>query len=435
MKDFPKLFEYTMYFDNLTDNIVFMESWDDNEIIFYDEFPDYSFIRLPLGYSLLDYLYLPYKKIINIVDNMIKDIYSFDFESVNYYLTELVEMHPYFGFYLLIFHSFLDPDYFDEDDCFRILTIIKEDIKHSISYCKYVIEPLIDECMSDPSSYEKIYFRYIEKNRLARYFKSGERLDYNLYYKTTFEAIISYNEKPLGKYEFFKTCFNEYLKENQEKIDIEYENEKAKFDNKEDIMEYYGFPIQTSANEKELENGILPKNFFIQECFEKYIRSNTDILNKKYSDYISQSDFHFVESITIDEGMNATVLNCLSYEFIIMLKQHYKIAKCQNCGKLFPLLGDYNAKYCERTTNHLTCKVIANRKATQAKIRDIPAMKLYMKYYKRYKGRVRISKITESSFDLWNQEAKQIRDNCINGCISISDFEEWLDNYENEHMQ
>lgn len=434
MKTFPKLFQYTMYFDNVTNDIVFMESWDDNEIIFYDEFPDYSFIRLPLGYSLLDYLYLPYEKIINIVDNMIKDIYSFDFESVNHYLTELVDMHPYFGFYLLKFHSFLNPNDFDEMDCYDLLTIIEKDIKQSISDCNSIIKPLINECMSDPSSYEKIYFRFIENSRINRYFKDGEQLDYNLYYKTTLESITSYNEKPLDIYSFYKTCFAEYLKENQKKIEKEYENEKVKFDNYEDIIESYGFPRQTSTNEEELEKGILPKNFFIQGCFQEYINNNIVTLMEKYSDYISQHHFQFVESITVDEGINVSICNCLFYELNIMLKQHCKITTCQNCGKLFPLLGDYNAKYCERTTDNLTCKVIANRKATQAKIRDIPAMKLYMKYYKRYKGRVRISKITESAFDLWNQEAKQIRDNCINERISISDFQEWLDNYENTHM-
>lgn len=434
MKTFPKLFQYTMYFDNVTNDIVFMESWDDNEIIFYDEFPDYCFIRLPLGYSLLDYLYLPYEKIINIVNNMIKDIYSFDFESVNHYLTELVDMHPYFGFYLLKFHSFLNPNDFDEMDCYDLLTIIEKDIKQSISDCNSIIKPLINECMSDPSSYEKIYFRFIENSRINRYFKNGEQLDYNLYYKTTLESITSYNEKPLDIYSYYKTCFAEYLKENQKKIEKEYENEKVKFDSCEDIMEYYSFPCQTSTNEEELEKGILPKNFFIQKCFQEYINNNIVTLTEKYSGYISKHHFQFVESITVDEGIRVSICNCLFYELSIMLKQHCKITRCQNCGKLFPLSGDYSAKYCERTTGQLTCKVIANRKATQAKIRDIPAMKLYMKYYKRYKGRVRISKITESTFDLWNQEAKQMRDDCINEHISISDFQEWLDNYENSHM-
>ena len=434
MKTFSELFQYTMYFDNLTNEIVFMESWDDNEVIFYDEFPDYSFIKLPLGYTLLDYLYLPFGKIISILDNMINDIYSFDYESVNFYLKELVDMHPYFGFYLLKFHSFLNQKDFDETDCYELLTIIKKDINCSISYCKNVIEPLLNECMNTSLPYEELYFRFIENSRINRYFKNREQLDYNLYYKTTFESIISYKEKPLDQYSFYKTCFAEYLKGNQKKIEKEYENEKAKFDNSEDIMEYYSYPCQTSINEEELEKGILPKNFFIQECFQEYINNNIVTLTEKYSGYISKHDFQFVESITVDEGIRVSICNCLFFELAIMLKQHCKITRCQNCEKLFPLSGDYNAKYCERTTNQLTCKVIANRKATQAKIRDIPAMKLYMKYYKRYKGRVRISKITESTFDLWNQKAKQIRDDCINEHISIGDFQEWLDNYEKAHM-
>lgn len=61
-------------------------------------------------------------------------------------------------------------------------------------------------------------------------------------------------------------------------------------------------------------------------------------------------------------------------------------------------------------------------------------MKVYMKHYKRYKGRVRIMKISEADFELWNQQAKELRDDCINNLISLNEFEHWLTVYEQEHL-
>lgn len=430
MKLYPQLVRYTMYFDNLTNEIIFMEAWDNNEIIYYDELPNYNFIKIQLGYSLIDCLYLPFDNILGRVNEVINDLYTYDFQSLHFFLSELAEMHPYFGFYLLKFDTFFDPDDFDELDCLKLISNIRNDINLISNCCRDIIEPLLNIYLNGTTTNEKMYYEYIESKQFTRYFRNGEQLDYNLYYKTTLESIISYNQKPLDEYSFYKSCFIEYLKKNKSKLDIEYERKKREFNNEEDILECYGFPYQSVNDMEDAQNGILPKKLFFQGCFQTYIQDNGKILQKKYANFLSTQNFQFVDSVTIDEGIKVSIRNCLYYELTALLKKHCKISICQNCGKLFPIMGDYNTKYCERTTNKLTCKVIANRKITQKKINDIPAMKLYMKYYKRYKGRVRIMKISKSDFDKWNQEAKKLRDKCINNIITFDTFSEWLENYE-----
>lgn len=435
MKECPKLIKYTMYFDTLTNNIIFMQAWDNNEIIYYDEFPEYYTIKSQVGYALMDYLYLPFNRIQESLNDIINDISNQDFESVDYFLTTLYDLHPYYGFYLLKYHQFIDPYDFDELDCHELLNIILKDIKNSIYYCNRLIKPFLDLCLGQSNSYEKIYFNYIENLKTNRYFRNGELLDFNLYYKTTFESFITDNTEPIDEYSFYKICFNEYLVQNQSEINEKYKEAALKIKTEEDIYDAeYGFPFQTLSDENDARKGILPKKLFLQDCFYSYIYDNQNELKEKYIHFISNHHFQFVESITVDEGISVSIKNCLIFELVNMLKKHCKISICQNCGKMFPLSGDYNAKYCERTTNNLTCKVIANRKATQAKTREVPAIKLYMKYYKRYKGRVRISKITTTLFDAWNKQAKIKRDECVDGLISITDFQQWLDNYESNYM-
>lgn len=432
MKAFPELIKYTMYYDSLTNDMIFLEAWDENEIIYYDEFPIYNFVRKQIGYSLMDFLYIDFDTIMESLKQIMTNPNNYNFDTISDYLSNLTETHPYFGFYLLDFHQFMEKNDFDEIDSYEILTIIEKDLKDASYYCNNIIRPFLEKCINS-TSYEYLYSNYIEKQRLDRFLRNGELLDYNFYYKTTFESISSCTSEPLDMYSFYKTQFATYVEENLEKLEREYEIAKNGIHDIEDIYEY-GYPYKSFEDEINTQNGILPKNFFMQNQFINYIECNKEELYNKYYDFISTKNFQFVDSITIDEGNYVSVINCIIFELTSLLKKHCRINICQNCGKLFPILGDYNAKYCERTTNNLTCKVIANRNSTKAKIQDVPAMKVYMKYYKRYKGRVRIMKISEADFELWNQQAKELRDDCINSLISLNEFEHWLTVYEQEHL-
>ena len=432
MKEFPELIKYTMYYNNLTNDIIFLEAWDENEIVFYDEFPKYQFIKRQTGYTLMDFLYTPFDTIIKSLEQIINDSDNYNFYTINDYLSNLTQIHPYFGFYLLDFHQFIAQDDFDEIECYEILKIIEKDLKLTSNYCDKIIHPFLEKCIDNPS-YEHLYSSYIENQRLERFFRNGEFLDYNFHYKTTFESISSCTSEPLDMYSFYKTQFSTYVEENLEKLEQEYEIKKNNIREIDDIYEY-GYPYKSSRDKIDTENQILPKTFFMQNQFINYIEDNKENLYDKYCKYISAKDFQFVDSITIDEGNHVSVINCIFFELTYLLKKHCHISICQNCGKLFPIYGDYNAKYCERTTNNLTCKIIANRNSTKAKIQDVPAMKLYMKYYKRYKGRVRIMKISETEFELWNQHAKKLRDDCTNSLISLNEFENWLTIYEQEYL-
>ncbi|MEY8432958.1 DUF6076 domain-containing protein [Lachnospiraceae bacterium 48-42] len=430
MKSYRKLLRYTMYFDNTSNELVYLQSWDDNEIIYYDEFPVYNFSHIKIGYSLTDFLYLPFDEIICSLETLINSYY-YDFSEINDFLISLLNSHAYFGFYVLKFHQFITEDDLDEIDCREILSIIKKNIIHCSNFCNNVVKNLLNDCVHSTLSYEQIYYKYIEKSRINRYFRTNEMLDYNFYYKTTLESIYDYNKKPLDQYSYYKECFHIYMKDNIKKLTTKYQEIQKNLFTEEDIIDLdFSYPYQNFEDEIAIKKGILPKSWFFQNVFSDYIHQNQKFLEDSYQKLIEDTNLKFVESVTIDEGMNVDISTCIIFELITMLKSHIKIKICSNCGKYFPVLGDYNTMYCERATNNLTCKVIANRSSTAQKIHQIPAMNIYMKYYKRYKGRVRIGKITEEDFDIWNCKSKKLRDECINGSISIDVFSKWLENYD-----
>ena len=61
------------------------------------------------------------------------------------------------------------------------------------------------------------------------------------------------------------------------------------------------------------------------------------------------------------------------------------------------------------------------------KMADNAVIPLYQKYYKRYAARVRVRQIEEPDFRKWKYQTMAKRDECSDGKITLSEFEEWLE--------
>ena len=61
------------------------------------------------------------------------------------------------------------------------------------------------------------------------------------------------------------------------------------------------------------------------------------------------------------------------------------------------------------------------------KMADNASIPLYQKYYKRYAARVKVRQIKETDFKKWKYQAMTKRDECSDGKITLSEFEEWLE--------
>ena len=125
----------------------------------------------------------------------------------------------------------------------------------------------------------------------------------------------------------------------------------------------------------------------------------------------------------------STLAELLNLEFTKMLDLNLRYTKCQRCGRLFPLKGNREAKYCETIAEGetKTCRELAIQENYKARTADNPERKIYSKYYKRYSARVKTGQITEEKFREWKYTAMTKRNECTDGKLTIDEFEAWIE--------
>ena len=74
-----------------------------------------------------------------------------------------------------------------------------------------------------------------------------------------------------------------------------------------------------------------------------------------------------------------------------------------------------------------TCKEAGSLKLYEKKLYEDPAIKEYKRSYKAHNARIRYGLMTREQFKAWSVEARQKRDQCLAGKLSLDDFIAWLD--------
>lgn len=125
----------------------------------------------------------------------------------------------------------------------------------------------------------------------------------------------------------------------------------------------------------------------------------------------------------------STAAEMLELEFTKMLEENIRFRKCKRCGKYFIMKGNYDTHYCDRIAegSTRTCQELAAIENYKTKTADNKAIALYNKYYKRYSARVKVRQIKESDFKAWKYQALTKRDECIDGKITVEEYEAWLE--------
>ncbi len=125
----------------------------------------------------------------------------------------------------------------------------------------------------------------------------------------------------------------------------------------------------------------------------------------------------------------STAAEMLELEFTKMLEENIRFRKCKRCGKYFIMKGNYDTNYCDRIADGSTrtCQELAAIENYKTKTADNKAIALYNKYYKRYSARVKVRQIKEGDFKAWKYQALTKRNECIDGKITVEEYETWLD--------
>ncbi|WOC31546.1 MULTISPECIES: DUF6076 domain-containing protein [Caproicibacterium] len=118
------------------------------------------------------------------------------------------------------------------------------------------------------------------------------------------------------------------------------------------------------------------------------------------------------------------------YHFLLAgyLKAGVCFKVCKNCGRYFAVTGSMNAEYCDRKIDgsQKTCRQMGAVRVYQQKQMKDPILRLYNRAYKTHNARIRYGRMTREEFLEWSARARALRDKCLEGKISVSDFEIWL---------
>ena len=124
-----------------------------------------------------------------------------------------------------------------------------------------------------------------------------------------------------------------------------------------------------------------------------------------------------------------TVRDLYSYLKAYCLRLPLAIHKCKNCGRYFVVTGNITQDYCTRLMegSEKTCRQMGAVVQYQSRQMKNPATREFTRSYKAHNARVRYGTMTKAEFTAWSKTAREKRDTCVAGKLSLEDFVAWLD--------
>lgn len=150
-----------------------------------------------------------------------------------------------------------------------------------------------------------------------------------------------------------------------------------------------------------------------------------------YIDVVPANDYKENEKTkyTLSEVLRPNVPEDIAnFFFVQYLKEDIQYKRCQNCLRYFVTKGKSNVKYCDRIVGDTgkTCKQVAPKATFLAKAEEKPAERLFNKVSKTMYSRVSAGKYSKQLYKEWSKEARQKRDACSAGALSVEDYATWL---------
>ncbi len=158
----------------------------------------------------------------------------------------------------------------------------------------------------------------------------------------------------------------------------------------------------------------------------------TNAFEKKYGISPVMTEMVRMMPIPVASSYRCSSLAEMLYlEFEKMLELDLRIKKCKHCGRYFVLKGNYPTEYCDRIPEGetQTCQAIAATAKYAQKVKDNPALAIFNRAYKRYHARLKVGSVKPDAFKKWKYEAVVMRDRCLDGEITVTEFEEWANGY------
>ena len=150
------------------------------------------------------------------------------------------------------------------------------------------------------------------------------------------------------------------------------------------------------------------------------------------------SAYHYSVEILRERGIKTalrevlypnTVRDLYNYLKAYCLRLPLAIHKCKNCGRYFVVTGNITQDYCTRLMegSEKTCRQMGAVVQYQSRQMKNPATREFTRSYKAHNARVRYGTMAKAEFTAWSKTAREKRDACVAGKLSLEDFVAWLD--------
>ena len=209
-----------------------------------------------------------------------------------------------------------------------------------------------------------------------------------------------------------------------------------------------GIPLPDDYFEKIGQSFIALRNN-IEEKAEKFFARSAQSYDSALMCYLKEYKDHCVGLFDIyselvpaepyeeDKEMTYTLSTVLyprmpedigNYLLVKYLEENVLYLRCENCLRYYVATGRSNVKYCDRQymDTGKTCRQIMPAINFRSRAIDNPAEKLYNRTYKTMYSRVTAGNMDKYLFKKWSKEARQKRDECKQGIITLEAFAEWL---------
>ncbi len=143
------------------------------------------------------------------------------------------------------------------------------------------------------------------------------------------------------------------------------------------------------------------------------------------AEYVKENDVDLLdvqEIVSFDELMR--------FEMLRLVESDTVISKCENCGNLFIPRGRKDMLFCNVIVPELgkTCAEVGAHRKYNEKVKVDAVFNAFNKAYKRNNSRVRNKKMTVPEFSIWSEQAREKRELCVKGEISVEEYNAWLGN-------
>lgn len=111
------------------------------------------------------------------------------------------------------------------------------------------------------------------------------------------------------------------------------------------------------------------------------------------------------------------------------IRRNLRFRTCKFCGRYFGITGNTRIEFCDRLIDgsKKTCKEMGSVRLYDKRVLENPALREYKRSYKAHNARIRYGLMTKDEFRAWSKEARQKRDACLAGQLSLEEFVIWLD--------